>query len=104
MSGPAPRRLRRLSDEELVGRINSGEAAALETLYERHCGAAFAYARRLLEDDVLAEESVRSVFLSVWRLPTPFPPGRGTVRAWILAKIGGEALARRPLAGGASTG
>lgn len=54
---------------DLLLRMRAGDRGALDELYERYSRPAFALARRLLDDDVLAEDVVVEVFLGVWRDP-----------------------------------
>jgi DNA-directed RNA polymerase specialized sigma24 family protein len=61
------------ADAALVRRIRAGDPTAVDDLYERFRRPAFALARRILADDVLAEDVLQDVFLSVWR-----DPGRST--------------------------
>jgi RNA polymerase sigma-70 factor (ECF subfamily) len=79
-------------DLDLMRRIRAGDRSAVDDLYGRFRRPAFALARRILADDVLAEDVVQEVFLSVWRDPGAFDRGRGTVAAWLLAVVHHKAV------------
>src|SRR5690348_3575182 len=79
-------------DVDLVRRIRAGDATAIDDLYERFRRPAFALARRILADDVLAEDVLQEVFLSVWRDPSAYERGRGSVAGWLLAMVHHKAV------------
>jgi RNA polymerase sigma-70 factor (ECF subfamily) len=79
-------------DADLLRRIRAGDQTAVDGLYERFRRPAFALARRILADDVLAEDVLQEVFLSIWRDPSAFERGRGTVASWLLAMVHHKAV------------
>src|SRR4051812_30881834 len=68
-------------DADLLRRIRAGDRAAVAEVYERFRRPAFALARRILADDVLAEDVLQDVFLSLWRDPGGFDRERGPFSA-----------------------
>ncbi len=77
----------------LVVAIGRWEEAALAEAYRRHGGGVYALARRLLGDE-RAEEITQDVFVRLWELPQRFDPGRGSLRAFLLAQTHGRAVDR----------
>ena len=82
MRGKAYRGLR---DGQLVELVAQKDAGALEALYERYGRAAYSLARRILTDEMLAQDVVQEVFLSLWRDARRFDAGRGTVATYLLS-------------------
>lgn len=80
------------SDAALVVAIGRWREDALAEVYRRHAGAAYALARRLLNDKELAEEVLQEVFLRLWNNPERFDPARGSLRAYLLAQTHGRAV------------
>jgi RNA polymerase sigma factor (sigma-70 family) len=80
------------ADLELVRRVAAGDRGAIDDLYERFRRPAFALARRVLGDDVLAEDVLQDVFLGIWRDPGAFDGSRGSVASWLLAMVHHKAV------------
>jgi RNA polymerase sigma-70 factor (ECF subfamily) len=84
--------LRDASDAGLVFAVARYRQDALAEAYRRHAGAVFALARRVSNDDVLAEEVVQEIFLRLWNAPDRFDPERGTLRSFLLAQAHSRAV------------
>jgi RNA polymerase sigma factor (sigma-70 family) len=76
---------RGLQDGQLVQLVAEKDADALEVLYERYGKVAYSLARRILTDEVLAQDVVQEVFLSLWRDAHRFDAGRGTLATYLLS-------------------
>jgi RNA polymerase sigma-70 factor (ECF subfamily) len=83
----APRDKHKLADEELMVLLRDGDPEAFEMIYDRHGGAAFSLAYRMVGDRNVAEDAVQEAFLSIWRSRVRFDRERGSVRAWILGIV-----------------
>jgi RNA polymerase sigma-70 factor, ECF subfamily len=81
-----------LADEELMVLVARGEARAFETVYERHCGAAFSLAYRMCGSRALAEDVAQEAFLSIWRSGGRYDRARGSVRTWVLGIVHNRAI------------
>jgi RNA polymerase sigma factor (sigma-70 family) len=92
VSPPARRPEDAAGDAEVMRRIRAGDRTAIDDLYDRFRRPAFALARRILGDDVLAEDVLQDVFLSVWRDPSGFDRARGSVASWLLAVVHHKAV------------
>lgn len=74
----------RSDDAVLVHRVLDRDDTALEDIYRAHGGAVKAIARRVLNDDTLAEDVVQDVFVSFWKAPEKFNADRGALRTYLL--------------------
>ena len=84
--------LRRLADEELMTLVDRKDPAAFEVFYERHGGAAYSLAHRIVGDRQLAEDVTQEAFFSMWRSPASFDSARGSVRSWSLGVVRNRAI------------
>jgi RNA polymerase sigma-70 factor, ECF subfamily len=85
-----PRRQRRLVllvDEDLLSLAESGDLEAFATLYDRHTGAVFSRAYRMMSERQAAEDLAQDAFLKVWRGASSYRAERGSVRSWILSIV-----------------
>ena len=72
--------------------MRRGEAGAFEVIYERHCGAAFSLAYRMVGARNVAEDVVQEAFLSIWRSGARYERSRGSVRTWTLGIVHHRAI------------
>jgi RNA polymerase sigma-70 factor, ECF subfamily len=81
-----------LADEEIMQLIGNGDPRAFELLYDRHGGAAFSLAYRMVGNRVAAEDISQEAFLSIWRSRLRYRPERGSVRTWVLGIVHHRAI------------
>jgi RNA polymerase sigma-70 factor (ECF subfamily) len=84
--------LNRLADEDLMPLVERKEAAAFELVYDRHGGAAYSLAYRIVGDRGTAEDVTQEAFLSVWRSGARYDRTRGSVRTWLLGVVRNRAI------------
>ncbi len=87
-----PAALERLADEDLMTLVDRKDPDAFEVFYDRHGGAAYSLAHRIVGDPGLAEDVTQEAFLSIWRSSARFDPARGSVRAWALGIVRNRAI------------
>jgi len=87
-----PGRIVRLADEELMLIVDRKQPAAFEVLYDRHGGAAFSLAYRIVGDRSAAEDITQEAFMSIWRSKARFDRARGSVRSWVLSVVRNRAI------------
>jgi RNA polymerase sigma-70 factor, ECF subfamily len=81
------RRMRDLSDEQLLEAIAGGDERALGVLYDRFGRVAYGVALRVLRDRALAEDAVQEAFLAIWRSAERYRLERAKPSTWILTLV-----------------
>jgi RNA polymerase sigma-70 factor (ECF subfamily) len=76
-----------LADEDLISLVESTDAEAFATLYDRHNRAAFSLAYRMMGERQASEDLTQDAFLKVWRGASSYRAERGSVRTWILSIV-----------------
>jgi RNA polymerase sigma-70 factor, ECF subfamily len=84
--------IRDLADEEVMQLVQRGDPRAFELLYDRHGGAAYSLAYRIVGKQVAAEDVVQDALLSIWRSRLRYDQTRGSVRTWILGIVHNRAI------------
>src|ERR1700675_282399 len=90
------------SDAEFMAGVVAGDESALAGIYDRHAGAAFRLAYRLLGDRGLAEEVLQETMLAVWNNAERYDPRIASLAAWLMTITRNRAIdhlrarARRP--------
>src|SRR3954471_7280131 len=84
--------LRDLADEDLMHLVARNDPRAFECLYERHSGAAFSLAYRMVGTRGVAEDVVQEAFLTLWRSGARYERARGSVRTWMLGIVHHRAI------------
>jgi RNA polymerase sigma factor (sigma-70 family) len=79
-------------DARVVERIGTGDQRALAELYDRYAKPAYSLARRICVDELIAEDVVQEVFLSLWRDPSRYVPSRGAFSSWLLTVVHHKAV------------
>lgn len=81
-----------LADEEVMHLVQEGDPRAFDLLYDRHGGASFSLAYRMVGNRVTAEDISQEAFLSIWRSRARYQPERGSVRTWVLGIVHHRAI------------
>lgn len=84
--------IRDLADEEVMQLVQRGDPRAFELLYDRHGGAAYSLAYRIVGRQATAEDVVQEALLSIWRNRLRYDQTRGSVRTWILGIVHNRAI------------
>ncbi len=82
----------RLADEELMPWIAKKDPEAFEVFYDRHGGAGYSLAYRILGDRSAAEDCIQEAFISIWKSGARFDRTRGSVRSWTLSIVRNRAI------------
>ncbi len=76
-----------LADEDLISLVETGDADAFATLYDRHSRAAFSLAYRMMGEHQASEDLAQDSFIKVWRGAASYRAEKGSVRTWILSIV-----------------
>src|SRR6201992_1335177 len=82
----------RLADEERMPGIGRKDAEAFEVFYDRHGGAAYSLAYRILGDKGAAEDCIQEAFISIWRRGGTLDATRSRGRSWTLSIVRNRAI------------
>ena len=67
--------------------VQRGDPRAFELLYDRHGGAAYSLAYRIVGKQGTAEDVVQEALISIWRSRLRYDQTRGSVRTWVLGIV-----------------
>ena len=81
-----------LADEDVMTLVQAGDPRAFEVLFDRHSGAAFSLAYRMVGNRLTAEDVSQEAFLSIWRSRLRYRSDRGSVRTWVLGIVHHRAI------------
>jgi RNA polymerase sigma-70 factor, ECF subfamily len=84
--------IQRLGDEDLIAHVEDKNPVAFEVFYDRHGGAAYSLAYRMVGEKLAAEDITQEAFLSIWRTGARFDRSRGSVRSWTLGVVRNRAI------------
>jgi RNA polymerase sigma factor (sigma-70 family) len=74
-------------DLQLIQRIVAKDAEALEALYDRYEKPLYAFAYRLTQDRMMAEEVVQECFVRVWNAGVKFDAAQGKLTTWLFTIV-----------------
>ena len=86
MSGDSRSSDGRMSDADdmgLLGRIESGDQAAMSALFDRYGTLVYSVALRVLKDASEAEDVMQEIFVQVWKNPGAYVSGKGSLAGWL---------------------
>jgi RNA polymerase sigma-70 factor, ECF subfamily len=84
--------LQRLADEDLMPLVAREDPLAFEVFYDRHAGAAYSLAYRIVGDRQSAEDVTQEALISIWRSGARYDRARGSVRTWTLGIVRNRAI------------
>ena len=87
--------LERLSDEQLMARLQEGQNDALAVLFDRYQKLVLSSALKIVRDPGEAEDVAQTVFLDVYRAMAQFDPRKGNFKVWLMQYAYHRAINRR---------
>lgn len=83
MSSDLPAQTPDLTDAQLLAAMTEKKQWALAALYDRHAGALYRLALKILEDAALAQDVLHDAFLIAWHKAALYDETRGKVGTWL---------------------
>lgn len=80
------------SDDDVMNAILRSDEAGLAEAFRRYAPAVAGLARRVLDDEALAQDVVQDVFVKLWDEPGRFDSVRGSLRTLLLTQAHGRAV------------
>src|SRR2546423_8709502 len=87
-----PEKAQRLADEELMPLIAERDTTAFGVFYDRHGGAAYSLAYRIVGNPSTAEDVTQEAIVSIWKSGARYDRARGSRRAWTLGTVRNRAI------------
>ncbi len=81
-------------DLRLMVRVQSGDRAALATLYDRYSGYLLAIGYRMVTSREAAEDILQDVFVEAWQKAGQYRPDRAAVKTWLSMRMRSRCLDR----------
>ncbi|MCY9661826.1 RNA polymerase sigma factor [Paenibacillus chondroitinus] len=73
------------TDQELMMLIVNKDADALKFLYDKYEKPIYAFAYRIVQDAMMAEEVVQELFLRIWKAAERYDAAHGKLTSWMFA-------------------
>jgi RNA polymerase sigma-70 factor, ECF subfamily len=87
--------LQNLADEELMARLQDGQADALAVLFDRYQKLVLSIALKIVRDPSEAEDVTQTVFLDFYRAVAQFDPRKGNTKVWLIQYAYHRSMNRR---------
>src|SRR3954468_23300078 len=84
--------LQRLADEDLMPLVGRQDPLAFEVFYDRHAGAAYSLAYRIVGRPSAGEGGPPGAPISIGRSGARYDRARGSVRTWTLGIVRNRAI------------
>jgi RNA polymerase sigma-70 factor, ECF subfamily len=84
--------IQRLADEDLMPLVARQDPLAFEVFYDRHSGAAYSLAYRIVGGRTAAEDVTQEALLSIWRSGARYNRAQRSVRSWTLGIVRNRAI------------
>ncbi len=74
----------KISEEELVSALKSGDQKSLGILYDNYSAALFGVIMRIVESQENAEDVLQEVFVKIWRNISSYERSKGKLYTWLI--------------------
>ncbi|MGC1463233.1 MAG: sigma-70 family RNA polymerase sigma factor [Terracidiphilus sp.] len=87
-----PGRVAPTGDQRLLDRVQAGDQQAMTDIFDQYGRMVYSVALRVLGDPGHAEDVMQEVLFKVWREPSTFLAGRGSLGAWLAVMTRNKAI------------
>src|SRR5271170_1104329 len=81
-----------VEDAALLAKVEQGNQEAMAGLFDRYSGMVYSVALRVLKDTGQAEDVMQDIFIQIWKKPSAFVSGRGSLGAWLVVVARNRAI------------
>ena len=81
-----------LSDEALLECVRANDQKAMADIFDRYGRMVYSVALRVLKDTGQAEDVMQEIFFQLWKNPSAFVRGRGTLGGWLVVVARNRAI------------
>jgi len=81
-----------VEDAALLAKVEQGNQEAMAGLFDRYSGIVYSVALRVLKDTGQAEDVMQDIFIQLWKKPSAFVSGRGSLGAWLVVVARNRAI------------
>jgi len=74
----------KITEEELVASLQSGDQSALGILYDNYSSALFGVILRIVESQENAEDVLQEAFVKIWRNIASYDRSKGKLYTWLI--------------------
>lgn len=75
--------MKALDEVQLVALVTQGDSRAFAELTQRHLPAIESYARRILRDEIAAQDVAQETLLVLWQRSAEFNPAKARLTTWL---------------------
>jgi RNA polymerase sigma-70 factor (ECF subfamily) len=79
-------------DTAMLANVERGDQRAMGELFDRYSSMVYSVALRVLKDPGQAEDVMQEIFIQVWKKPSAFISGRGSLGAWLVVVARNRAI------------
>lgn len=79
-------------DRDLIIKIRSGEVDGMEMLYDKYASVLFGLLKKIVQDEVVAEDLLEGAFIQAWDKIDSYEETRGSVFSWLTTVARNKAI------------
>ncbi|WP_233555664.1 RNA polymerase sigma factor [Pontibacter oryzae] len=77
-------KLHKITEEELIARLQSGDAKAMSVLYDMYSATLFGVVMQIVKVEETAEDVLQEAFVKIWNSFQSYDAGKGRLFTWMI--------------------